>query len=439
MRHILLKGAFWMTVYLVLILAPLFVLLLRPAPPGLGFWQDFSVALGFAATTMMAAMFVLTARFRRPSAPFGIDIIYYFHRQIALVALAFVLVHPLLLMARNPELLALLASAQAPWSLRTGLASLAAFLLIVCSSVWRQALDFHYDDWRIWHALLAVLALSTTFLHLSSTGYYLDAPWKGWLWLLIVLSVLFIIIYVRLIKPFRLRSHPYQVEERITEVPGTWTLVLRPLRSNNFRFLPGQFAWLTIWDSPFALKEHPFSMTSSAERPDRLTFTIKAAGDFTSRIKEVRRGERVYVDGPYGAFSFDRYPAPGYVFIAGGIGSAPIMAMLRTMADRGDPRPVQFIYGGGRPHRLLFVKEIEKLQQRLALDFFYVLEKPPPDWQGETGYVTAELLNRRLPADRARREFFICGPVPMLRMVEKGVHRAGVPISRIHTELFDLV
>jgi predicted ferric reductase len=438
MRHILLKGAFWAAVYLLLVLTPLLALLLRP-PSGLGFWQDFSLALGFAGTTMMAAMFVLTARFRRPSAPFGIDVIYYFHRQIGLIGLLFVFAHPLILVLAEPELLVLVTRGPLHWTLRTGLVSLAVFSLIVASSVWRRQIDFHYDDWRLWHVILAPLALFTGFLHIWAAGYYLDSPLKRFLWLLIIVSVVLIIFYVRLLKPARLLRNPYQVEEHFTEVPGTWTLVLKPLGSHNFRFLPGQFAWLTIYHSPFAMKEHPFSMTSSAEHPERLTFTIKAAGDFTRRIKEIKKGERVYVDGPYGAFSFDRYPAPGYVFIGGGIGSAPIMAMLRTMADRGERRPVQFIYGGGRPHRMLFTKEVEELQRKLDLEVIYVLSKSPPDWQGETGFITAELLNRRLPPDRAERECFICGPTPMLHLVEIGLHRSGVPLSRIHTEVFELV
>jgi predicted ferric reductase len=438
-RNILLRGVFWVGIYLALVLAPLIVMLLRPVPAGLGFWRDLSVALGFAGTSMAAIMFVLTARFRRTSAPFGIDIIYYFHRQIALVTLAIVVAHPLILLLVDRKLLILLTGGPWPWSLRTGLVALVLFVIIVGSSLFRRQLDFPYDSWRIWHAIFAPLALLATILHVRAVGYYLDTPWKGLLWILIVASVILILLYVRLLKPALLLRRPYLVEKRITEVPGTWTLVLRPAGSHSFRFQAGQFAWLTIWHSPFALKEHPFSISSSADRPERLSFTIKAAGDFTSKIKEVEPGERVYVDGPYGAFSFERYPAPAFVFIGGGIGSAPLMSMLRTLADRGDRRPVQFIYGGGRPHRLLFTEEIARLRQVLDLDVITVLDKAPADWQGETGLITAELLGRRLPADRMEREYFICGPVPMLHLVEKGLHRIGVPLTRIHSELFDLV
>lgn len=98
------KGLFWIGVYLLLILAPLAILLMEPVPPGNGFWWDVSLALGFAGTAMMGILFLQTARFRRASAPFGIDIIYYFHRQIALIALLFILVHPLILLTLKPQL-----------------------------------------------------------------------------------------------------------------------------------------------------------------------------------------------------------------------------------------------------------------------------------------------------------------------------------------------
>jgi predicted ferric reductase len=435
-RHVW-KGVFWVAVYLLLVLTPLFVLLVQ-APPGLGFWRDFSVALGFAGTAMAAMMFVLTARFRRASAPFGVDIIYYFHRQSAVVALIFIIAHPVILLLVDSELAPLFGSAALPWSLRTGLIATLLFLIIVASSLWRQKLSLDYDGWRLWHAILAPLALLAAYLHIRGVGYYSGHSWKAALWLLIMISVLLVYLYFLLVRPAMISRRPYLIEENQEVVSGIRSLTLRPSLPADFSFLAGQFAFLTIGNSPFALKGHPFSITSSASRPERLTFNIKAAGDFTSRVKEAVPGQTVYVDGPYGAFCCDRYPAPGLVFLVRGIGCAPIMGMLRTLADRGDRRPIQLIWGGRSWRRVPFTDEIEEMRRVLALDVVYVLEAPPRDWQGETGQITAELLNRRLPADRKNREYFVCGPVPMMQMAEKGLRRAGVSLTRIHSELWHL-
>lgn len=71
---------YWISIYLVLVLAPLFVLLLGSVPSGSGFLWGFSMALGFTAMAMMGVQFILNARFRRVVAPFGIDIVFFFHR-----------------------------------------------------------------------------------------------------------------------------------------------------------------------------------------------------------------------------------------------------------------------------------------------------------------------------------------------------------------------
>ena len=69
----------------------------------------------------------------------------------------------------------------------------------------------------------------------------------------------------------------------------------------------------------------------------------------------------------------------------------------------------------------------------------HVLEQPPEDWAGETGYVTAEILGRHLPPGYRRFQFFICGPDRMMDAAESALVGLGVPPGRVHTERFDMV
>lgn len=433
-------GLFWVGVYLALIMTPLVVLLVSPVPAGSGFWWDISLALGFAGTAMMGTLFFQTARFRRASAPFGIDIIYYFHRQISLVAFAFILIHPLLLLIVEPSLWGLFRPAAGPWHFWAGVGSLLALCLLLISSLWRKPLHIDYDRWRVAHAVLATLALGLAIAHIEGVGHYVDAPWKKVLWGLISLSWLLLLVHVRLFKPALLLRRPFRVTEVTAERGDAWTLQLAPEGHAGFSFQPGQFAWLTVRDSPFALKEHPFSFASSAEHPGALRFTIKELGDFTARIKDVEVGQHVYVDGPYGSFSTDRQPADSYVFIAGGIGIVPIMGMLRTLADRADRRPLLLIYAYHTWERLTFREELEALSGQLNLRLVFVLKEPPEGWQGEVGLLSEELLSRHLSQQpNGRQEYFICGPVAMIQFSEKLLNRLGIPLSKIHSELFDLV
>ena len=430
----------WISVYLLLVLAPLLVLLTVPVPSGSGFWWDFSMALGFTGMAMMGVQFLLTARFRRISAPFGIDIIYYFHRYLALMAISFIFIHLLIIRISSPEALGTMNPLQAPFHMTSGRIALALFALLIISSLWRKSLHIHYEQWRVLHIGLAVTAFLLALWHIEGVGYYIDAPAKRWLWRSYILFWVLLVVYVRFFKPWQMCRKPYRVVDVRQECCHSWTLALQPDGHKGMIFKPGQFAWLTLRASPWHIKEHPFSFSSSAASPDRLEFTIKALGDFTRTIKNTQIGEVAYLDGPYGAFTVDQYPAaPGFVFIAGGVGIAPINSMLRTLADRHEQRPLWLICCNNQYEDVIFREQLEALKERLDLRLIYMLATPPPDWTGESGIITTAQLQKILPNDAAKYEFFLCGPKPMSDAVQSGLHSLKVPMNHIHFELFDMV
>lgn len=436
----ILSVAFWISVYLVLVLSPLLVLILGEIPPGSGFWWDFSMALGFSAMAMMGVQFLLTARFRRASAPFGIDIIYYFHRYLALIALGLIFLHYIIIRINNVDVLGTINPLLAPWYMTAGRVSFVLFTMLVITSLWRKQLRIHYDEWRMLHIGMAMTGFFLAFGHIEGVGYYIDAPAKRWLWTGYTLFWLWLIVYLRLIKPWRMRSKPYQVVEVRKERGNSWTLALEPNGHEGLSFKPGQFAWLTLRHSPWHIKEHPFSFSSSAADQGRLEFTIKELGDFTHTIKNIQVGETAYLDGPYGVFSVDQYPnASGFVFIAGGVGVAPIISMLRTLADRHEHRPLWFIYSNNYWQDVIFREELDALKERLDLRLVHVLTEPPPDWSGESGFVSQQLLHKLLPDDVQNYEYFLCGPRTMSETVQQGLHDLKVPLGHIHFELFDMV
>lgn len=431
-------GFFWISLYLLVVLVPVFLMLLPPVPSGRGFWLEFSVALGFVGLTQIAVQFILIARFRRVTAPYGIDVILQYHRQIALLAVAAVLAHPLIIVLDNPSRLKLLNPLGGNWASRAAWVSVLALLAIVVSSVYRERLKLDYERWRLAHLALGVTAIVFAQLHVSLAGLYTNTAWKQVVWVGTAALMVGLVVYLRLLKPARQAAYRWSVAEVRAERGGTHTLALQPVGHEGMRFLPGQFAWIKLAGSPFTLEEHPFSFSSSAERPGRIEFGIKALGDFTRRIGEVAPGTRAYLDGPHGAFSIDRYPAVGYVFLAGGVGVTPIICFLRTMADRRDPRPVLLLYAEKSPDTLAYAEELERLRQTLDLEIVYVLEEAPDDWAGERGFVDADLLQRRLPDECVRRTYFVCGPPPMMDAVHAALLERGVPEAYIQMEHFNL-
>lgn len=433
-------GLFWITVYLGLVIFPCLVMFYGKIPGGSGFWWDLSMVLGFAATSMMAIMFFLTARFKRAALPFGVDILYYFHKHISLLLLIFILAHPLILIMSEPAVLEMLKPKLLNRYMAAGIVSFIMTLFIMISSLWRKQLGIHYDNWRYVHVFLAAAAFILALVHIEGVGNYIGTPAKRIAWGAIMSSCLLLQFYVRLVKPLALLRKPYKVAKVSEERGNAYTLEIAPEGHQGIRFLPGQFVWLTMWSSPFSMRGHPFSISSSPEQQGKLRFTIKELGDFTRRIKDAPRNLRVYIDGPYGAFSIDRHiDAPGYVFIAGGIGIAPIMSMLRTLADRNDSRNHVLFFAGGNLDKLTFYKELIELKNKLSLQIVFVVEKPGPGWQGETGFLTGDIFTRHLPENKHELEYFICGPVPMIHLAEKGLHNLGVPLHHLHSELFDFV
>jgi len=67
-----------------------------------------------------------------------------------------------------------------------------------------------------------------------------------------------------------------------------------------------------------------------------------------------------------------------------------------------------------------------------------VLEHTHEGWEGEVGYITRDVLNRHLPEDRASYQYFMSGPLPMLRAVERALVKAGVPLSRLESERYEM-
>ena len=433
-----LLGLFWIGAYLVVVLSPIALMLAPPVPTGRTFWVEVSIALGFVGLTQIGIQFVLISRFRPLTSPYGLDVVLKYHRQIAVVALAFVLLHPVLILVEHPARLALLNPFGGTWASKAGIAAVAALVGLTVTAVWRERLQIPYEAWRVSHTLLGIGALVFAQVHVSLAGLYVNTLWKQVLWIVSSLLLVALVAHLRLVKPWLQRRRPWRVVGVREEGGGTVDVDLEAVGHEGFRFLPGQFAWLKVGDTPYTVEEHPYSFASSAEEPAQLSFGVKALGDFSERLQDLEVGTTVYVDGPHGAFSIDRAPAPGYVFAVGGVGITPIMSTLHTLADRGDRRPLLLFYSAGTEDELAYREEISALEKRLDLEVVYVLEEPPKGWDGEEGRVTGELLERRLPDEKIRRHYFVCGPPPMMDAVREALSGLGVSRSHIHHESFAL-
>jgi predicted ferric reductase len=433
------RGFVWMAVYVAILVAPLLIAFIGDRPSERGFWLEFGVACGFLALAMLALQFLVTARIQPLTWPFGIDVVLRFHGHVAYLALALLVAHIVIVAVEQSW--TLLNPVEAHWTARFGQLGVVLLALAIVLSVWRVRLRLSYEAWHISHVVIAVAIIAFSFAHTLRAGVYTNATWKEVLWVAIAVAVVALLLYTRLVKPMLLARRPYKVVNVSEERGGAWTIELEPDGHEGLKFHPGQFAWLKVDTSPFAFGEHPFSFSSNPEFPERLRFTVKELGDFTSRLSDVSEGVRAYVDGPYGAFTLDRYPSRGYVFIAGGIGITPVISMLRALVTRGDRRPLQLIYANKNWDEVTYREELPGFEAGLNLDILHVLEEPPDDWDGGTGFVTKDLLDEQLPKgpERNQLQYFLCGPPVMIDAVKDALTELGIPLERIEYEEFALV
>jgi predicted ferric reductase len=348
-----------------------------------------------------------------------------------------VFAHPLVLFIVEPHYLEYLdPRVNAPRAVFLVAAMIGLVLLTVLPLV-REKIALKYEWWHLSHAVFAAGVLVVGLTHGLQVGHYISGVGKQAVWVAVALAGLAPIAYVRLVRPWRLRQRPYRVADVREERGETTTLVLKPEGHDGLHFTAGQFAWLRLGPSPWSLRQHHFSLSSSALEPGKVELTIRALGDFTGKVHDVPPGTRAFLDGPHGAFALRAQPVEGAVFVMGGIGITPAMSILRTCRDRGDRRRMVLIYANTSWDEVAFREELEALESELDLKVVHVLEEPPDDWPGETGLVTDEVLDRHLPRDGRDAHYFVCGPPPLMEGVEKYLARRGVPIWNRSVERFD--
>jgi len=432
---------FWLVLFILLIFLPLVLLIIFPHPPGREFLRDFSVGLGFITMSLLGLQTIPTSRLKFITRYFPMEKLYAVHHKMSIATFILAIIHPVLLFINNPETLRLLNFVTAPWRARAALISLLAMLVLIVTSIWREAIKLKYDIWRWIHDAMTLIAVGMGLFHMFRVNYYMSLGYQRVLWLALTALWVVVILYIRLARPIIMIKRPYVVDQVKEEFGDSWSLFLRPDGHKGFKFQAGQFAWITV-ESPFIFRENPFSFSTSSDRDDDLIgFTIKELGDFTGTIKALQPGDRVYVDGPYGTFNLDEHYDNPLVLIAGGIGSAPVLSILRSMRDRGRKDPVVFFYGNPTWDTIIYRDELAELEKEMdCLKVVHVLERPPEGWEGEKGFITAEILSRYLPGDFKQWAyiFFLCGPLPMLNAVEGALSKLNVPQTQIFSEKYEM-
>jgi methane monooxygenase component C len=193
---------------------------------------------------------------------------------------------------------------------------------------------------------------------------------------------------------------------------------------------PGQYVQVTV---PAIGATRAYSMANAADGSRDLELLIRLLpdGKFSGHVAAgLSTGEPVRVRGPFGQFTFRGDANP--VFVAGGTGLAPVLAILRSFASAAPTTEARLVFGVGSETDLFGVDELADLSRALPnLDIVTTVEQPSAGWAGAVGQVTDHI-----GLIDATRPYYLCGPPGMVSAAEELLAGAGVSRDRIHVERF---
>ena len=215
-------------------------------------------------------------------------------------------------------------------------------------------------------------------------------------------------------------------------------LVLGGVGGGAFTFKPGQYVDITI---PGTGEVRSFSMANLPSDHGELEFMIKVYpdGKFSSLLSggSLQVGDELEVTGPYGVFTLREKSDRPLLFIGGGAGMAPILALLRSIEQRGIDRRAVYYYGARGPRDLFHLDELAELVKRVPqLQFVPALSEPdePDGWSGECGLITDVVA--RCEKELSEVDAYLCGPPPMVDAAIGLLVQSGVPESRVYFDKF---
>ena len=217
------------------------------------------------------------------------------------------------------------------------------------------------------------------------------------------------------------------------ETPDVKTFrVNAPEGGKLFEHKPGQCAMLY---AP-GIGEAMFSITSSPTNKEYQEFSIKKCGVLTDYLHDLQVGDEITVRGPYGnSFPVDTdLRGKDLLFVAGGIGLAPLRSVINYVLDnRDDYGKVDILYGSRSADDLVQLKEIKEVWMKAKdVNVYLTIDRPQDGWDGHVGFVPSYLKELELSADKT---VLVCGPPIMIKFVLAALTEMGFSKTQAYTTL----
>lgn len=202
------------------------------------------------------------------------------------------------------------------------------------------------------------------------------------------------------------------------------------------QFDAGQFMELQV---PGQEARRAYSLANTGNWEGRLEFFIRLrpGGLFSSYLGDrARPGDRLTVHGPQGAFGLHETGLRPRWFVAGGTGLAPLLAMVRQMAEWQDPQSARLFFGVNEEEDVFGVPELQAVAAELpGFDFEVCVWRPGTSWSGRPG-TAADAVAASLRTAPVKPDIYVCGPPPLIDSVAAAAAAGGVEPEHVFYERF---
>ncbi len=224
------------------------------------------------------------------------------------------------------------------------------------------------------------------------------------------------------------------VTEIRVDTPDIKTFRVEALEGGKcFEHMPGQCAMLSI---P-GVGEAMFSITSSPTVKEYQEFSIKKCGCLTSWLHQMDVGQQITIRGPYGRpFPVDdELKGKDLLFIAGGVGLAPLHSVINYVLDKRDSYgKVDVVYGSRSKEDLLDLEEIQTrwMDPKNDIDVHLTIDRAQEGWDGHVAFVPTYV--KELGFD-PNKTVLVCGPPIMIKFVLQALTELGFEKTQIYTTM----
>jgi sulfhydrogenase subunit gamma (sulfur reductase) len=206
-----------------------------------------------------------------------------------------------------------------------------------------------------------------------------------------------------------------------------------PLQGEQFIFRAGQFGLYSV----FGAGEATFCIASSPTEKGYIECSVKRTGKVTDELHQCNEGDIIGFRGPYGNwFPIDQMQGKNLLFVAGGIGLAPLNSLIRNCLDLRDQfKAMSILYGARSVDDLVYKERLDTWQQREDVQTFYTVDPggETPEWKGDVGFVPTVLTSMKPnPQDTV---VILCGPPIMIKFVLASLVELGFSPDSAYTTL----